>query len=504
MGEVTHALASISERKLNNVKKKIKQWLASGLLLTSMAGVALPVQAAESAAGGADKYPYADQEARIHEVMKKVMEEHLNDRLDIRQLTDGAIRGMLDETGDPYTTYFTEKEFEEFYNELEGTFAGIGIYIQQQDDALIIDSVYEGSAAERAGLRSGDEIIAIDGKQMAGKPADQAAELMKGEPGSRITLTIKRDGQEQSITVQREIMQYSPVDSMMLENKIGYIALYTFSENSAEVFEKHLDKLKRDGMEGLILDLRDNGGGYLDASIAIADLIIDKGLIVNVKNRTGKQTEVSARSGGIDVPLAVLINEYTASASEVLAGALQDHKMGTLIGAKTFGKGVVQELRPLEKGGILKLTVEEYFSPKMRKINGQGITPDIIVEDSDAQLLKAITYLQGSTALHLYPNGTAGVAGFSAGKTIAKKVGDKWFIALRPLAGLYGYQIYWDNVRQQAVLHSGDTMRRYSTKNNTYVRNEKGVLWVALDKLDSDFPSIYVEQRGDTILVHVK
>ncbi|MBN6186988.1 S41 family peptidase [Aneurinibacillus sp. BA2021] len=485
------------------MKKRVKQWLAAGLLLTSIAGVPLPAQA-ESAGSGAEKYPYAEQEARIHEVMKKVLEEHLNDRLDIRQLTDGAIRGLLDETGDPYTTYFTEKEFEEFYNELEGTFAGIGIYIQLLDDKLVIDSVNEGSAAEKAGLRSGDEIVSIDGKQVAGQPAEQAAELMKGEPGSRITLTIKRGGQEHNISVRREIMQYSPVDSMMLDNKIGYIALYTFSENSAEVFEKHLNKLKRDGMKGLILDLRDNGGGYLDASIAVADLFIDKGVIVNVKNRSGKQTEVNAKPGRIDVPLAVLVNEYTASASEVLAGALHDHKTGTLIGAKTFGKGVVQELVPLEKGGILKLTVEEYFSPKMHKINGQGIVPDITVEDGDAQLMKAISYLHGSTALHLYPNGTSGVAGFSAGKTIAKKVGDKWFIALRPFAGLYGYQIYWDDARQQAVLHSGDTLRRYSVKNNTYVRNEKGVLWVALDKLDSDFPSIYVEQRGDTILVHVK
>lgn len=488
------------------MKKKIKQLLIWSTLITSISGGVAPVWAAEDAAQPqeARNIPYAAQEARIHEVLQKIMEEHLNSEHDIKRLTDGAIRGLLEEAGDPYTTYFTEQEFEDFYNGLEGTFAGIGIYIQQQDNKLIIQSIFEESPAEKAGLREGDEVVAVDGKRVAGQSIEQVTEWMKGEPDSSVELTVKRGGKEHTVQLKREILQFSPVDSLMLDNKIGYMTLYTFSDNSAEVFRKHLSRLQSDGMEGLILDLRDNGGGYLDAAIEIADMFVDKGALVHVKDRSGKLTDIPAKSGSIQIPMVVLVNGLTASASEVLTGVLKDYKVATVIGTKTFGKGTVQELIPLQKGGVLKLTVEEYFSPLMHKINGQGILPDIVVQNPDEQVMRAISYLHGSTALHLYPDGTAGVAGFPAGNSLAKKVGGKWFIALRPFAEVYGCQIYWDGARQQAVLRCGEVVRKYSTKNNTYLRNEKGTLWLALDKLDSDFPSIFVEKRGGDILVHVK
>lgn len=393
-----------------------------GALVTSISGSAIPVWAAENTSQEKGDNPYAAQEARIHEVLTTVMEKHLNDRLDVKRLTDGAIRGLLEETGDPYSSYFTEKEFEDFYNDLEGTFAGIGIlYTQQKDGKLIIQSIFEGSAAAKADLQEGDEVIAVDGRRTYGKSIDQVMELMKGEPNSSVVLTVKRDGKERSVTLKREQMQFSPVDSLMLDNKIGYIALYTFSENSAEIFRKHLSKLESDGMKGLIIDLRDNGGGYVDAAIGIADIFIDNGTIVHIKNREGKQSDIRATAGAMKVPMAVLVNGRTASASEMLAGALQDYKVGTVIGTKTFGKGIVQATMPLEKGGILKLTVEEYFSPQMNKINGKGIMPDIVIEKPDDQLMRAITYLNGSTALRLNPDGTASIAGFPAAEELPRR-----------------------------------------------------------------------------------
>ncbi len=487
------------------MKMKMKRLLVWGALVTSISGSAIPVWAAENTSQEKGDNPYAAQEARIHEVLTTVMEKHLNDRLDVKRLTDGAIRGLLEETGDPYSSYFTEKEFEDFYNDLEGTFAGIGIlYTQQKDGKLIIQSIFEGSAAAKADLQEGDEVIAVDGRRTYGQSIDQVMELMKGEPNSSVVLTVKRDGKERSVTLKREQMQFSPVDSLMLDNKIGYIALYTFSENSAEIFRKHLSKLESDGMKGLIIDLRDNGGGYVDAAIGIADIFIDNGTIVHIKNREGKQSDIRATAGAMKVPMAVLVNGRTASASEMLAGALQDYKVGTVIGTKTFGKGIVQATMPLEKGGILKLTVEEYFSPQMNKINGKGIMPDIVIEKPDDQLMRAITYLNGSTALRLNPDGTASIAGFPAAEGIAKKVGTQWFIALRPFADLYKCQVYWDNQSQQVVFRCGDTTRKYSVKDNPYVHNENGTVWVALNKLSSDFPAIYVEKRDQSIFVHVK
>jgi carboxyl-terminal processing protease len=486
------------------LKKKIKQFLVWSTLITSFSGGIAPVWAEEKTSQETGSNPYAAQEARIHEVLQKVMEEHLNSKLDINRLTDGAIRGMLEETGDPYTTYFTDEEFGQFYSNLEGTFTGIGVYIQQRDNKLFVESIFEDSPAAKADVRAGDEIIAVDGKRVAGQSVDDVAEWMKGETGSAVELTLKREGKEHTVSLTREVLQVSPVDSVMLDNKIGYIALYTFADNSADVFAKHLKKLQNDGAQGLIIDLRDNGGGYVDAALAIADMFIDKGALLHVQDRTGKTTDIPAKQGSVHIPTVVLVNGGTASASEVLAGALQDDKVATVIGTKTFGKGVVQELMPLQKGGVLKLTVEEYFSPLMHKINGQGITPDIVVENSDEQVMKAVSYLHGSTSLYLYPNGTAGVAGFPAGNSIAKKINGKWFVALRPFAQLYGGQIYWDGARQQATLRYGEVSRNYTTKNNTYVRNEKGTLWVSLDKLDSDFSSIYLEKQGGNIIVHVK
>lgn len=492
------------ERKLSNLNKKMRKLLVWGALVTSISGAALPAWAAESAQQEKGDNPYAAQEARIHEVLTQVMEKHLNDRLDVKRLTDGAIRGLLEETGDPYSTYFTEKEFEDFRNDLEGTVTGIGIYIQQQDGKLIIQSIFEDSAAAKADLQEGDEVIAVDGRQTYGKSIEQVMEAMKGESNSSIMLTVKRDGKEFTVTLKRETMQFSPVDSLMLDNKIGYIALYTFSENSAEIFHKHLSKLESDGMKGLIIDLRDNGGGYVDAAMEIADIFVDNGPLVHVKNREGKQTDIRATPGAMKVPMAVLVNGGTASASEMLIGALQDYKVGTVIGTKTFGKGVVQATMPLEKGGILKLTVEEYFSPEMNKINGKGIMPNIVIEKPDDQLMRAITYLNGSTALRLNSDGTVSVAGFPAAEGIAKKIGTQWFIALRPFADLYKCQVDWDNAHQQAVFHCGGTTRKYSVKDNPYVRNENGTIWVALDKLNKDFPAIYVEKRDQNIFVHVK
>ena len=481
------------------IKKRVAAALA-GTMVWTMVFSASPAWGKELAA-----QEYAEQEARIHEVLQKIVEQHVNSKLDIRKLTDGAIRGIVEETGDPYTAYFTEDEFSDFIGEVEGQFSGIGIYIEQRGQAFFVESVLEDSPASEAGLRSGDEIVVINGQKIAGKSVGEVTDEMKGQPGTQIEIQVRRQNQLINKIIKREDIQVSPVDSIMLDDKIGYMALYTFSYNIADVFSEQVTRLKNDGMKGLIIDLRDNPGGHIEGAIDIADLFIPKGTLVNMVDRSGKKLSVPATGKGSAFPIVVLVNGNTASASEILSGALQDHHAAWIIGTKTFGKGTVQEITPLEKGGVLKMTVEEYFSPNMHKINGKGITPDEVVQNSNEQIVKAITYLKGSTSLHLFADGNVSFSGFPpAASHFVKKVNGRWYVALRPFAQVYGYRINWNGTKQQVALRIGETERKYTVRNNPHVRNENGAVWVALDQLDQDFASISLEKQGGDLLVHIK
>lgn len=482
------------------IKKQVVTTALAGTIIWTAAFGTAPVWAKETPASA-----YTEQEARIHEVLQKVLNGHVNNNLDIKKLTDGAIRGIVAETGDPYTAYFTEDEFTNFIGEVEGQFSGIGIYVEQRKQSFFVDSVIADSPASKADLRSGDEIVVINGEKIAGKTIDEVTEEMKGQAGTPVELQIRRHDQLLTKIVKREDMQTSPVDSIMLDGKIGYMTLYTFSYNIADVFKEQLARLQKDGMKSLIIDLRDNPGGHIEGAIDIADLFVEHGTLVNMVNRNGKKLSIPATGKGTAIPMVVLVNGNSASASEILTGALQDHHAARIMGTKTFGKGTVQEITPLDKGGVLKMTVEEYFSPNMHKINGVGIVPDDVVQNPNEQVVKAITYLTGATSLHLFADGKVSFNGFPPAVTpLAKKVNGRWYIALRPFAQAYGYRISWDGVKQQAGLRIGETERKYAVSGNPHVRSENGTTWVALDQLDRDFDAISVEKKEAEWLVHIK
>ena len=299
------------------------------------------------------------------------------------ELTEGIYRGMLKALDDPYSVYYTKEEVEELQMSTAGIYYGIGAYIMfdKEGNSTKISSVMPDSPAERAGLRANDLIYAIDGESIYGMQTSDSVKLIKGEENTEVVLSILRDGERMDVTVIRGKVETPTVVSRMLEDRMGYIQIVEFDDVTSGQFENALKDLKSQGMKGLILDLRQNPGGNLDTVVEIGEMLLPKGLIVYTEDKNGKREEY--RSNGkheIDIPMTVLVDMNSASAAEILAGAIQDYKKGTLIGTTTDGKGIVQAVRSLRDGSAVKITISSYFTPNGRNIHGVGIEPDIICE----------------------------------------------------------------------------------------------------------------------------
>jgi len=330
-----------------------------------------------------------------------------------RTLTYSAIAGMLSSVKDKYTTFLTPKEYADLNENLDGgNFSGVGISIavDEKTKLLGVNEVIPGGPAEKAGLQGGDTILTVDGKSTKGLTTDQDAKMLRGEKGTQVKLVIERASKELPvIAVTRDTIHQPSVYSKLLENGIGYTRLTVFGSNTASELTTALTKLQAQGAKAYVLDLRDNGGGYLNAAIEVSSKFIPSGPIVSVESKGGSSTQYDAENTAIPAkPLAVLVNKYTASASEITSGAIQDNGVGELIGEKTYGKGVVQTIHPLPDGSAVKITSARYLTPHGRDINLIGITPDITTvepkssklgnPETDPQLQSAITYLQGKIA----------------------------------------------------------------------------------------------------------
>lgn len=314
------------------------------------------------------------------------------------ELVDGALKGLVASIGDVYTEYYTKEELDDFTASTLGNFVGIGVYMRADIEAntITVEDTIPGSPAEEAGLKNGDKILKIDGVEYKAEEISKVSEHVKGKEGTKVTLTIERDGKTIDLEIARKSVHINYVTGEMLENNIAYIYIETFDESCAEDFINQYNKLVSQGSKALIIDLRDNGGGVVDEATKIAEYICDKGdtlLITSDKNQK-EEIKKSDNAPIIKVPIVVLTNKYTASASEILAGALKDNEKAELIGEKTYGKGVIQELVTLTNGGALKVTSAEYYTPNRKKINGVGIEPDKVIEDAEEQLNTAINELK--------------------------------------------------------------------------------------------------------------
>ena len=301
--------------------------------------------------------------------------------VDEEDMMEGAYKGLIAGLGDPYSSYMTEEEYETWKNTATGEYSGVGVtFTQDADGKFVIVSVEKDSPAEEAGLREGDIISAVDDKKY--DDLDVIGNAIRGSEGTEIKITYLRDGKKNSVTMEREKIVQHSVEHEMLEGDIGYISISSFIESTGDDFAKALDDLEDRGAKGLILDLRDNGGGLVNSCIEVADEFLDEGVVVYVEDREGNRTDYDAEDGRTDLETVVLVNENSASASEILAAALQDNGI-EIVGETTYGKGVIQSTVQLEDGSALKLTVMQYFSPDGNAINEKGVTPDRKVADDE-------------------------------------------------------------------------------------------------------------------------
>jgi carboxyl-terminal processing protease len=335
------------------------------------------------------------------------LKDNYNGKLTEAQLLDGIKAGLANATNDPYTEYFTPAEAKAFNNQLNNSFSGIGAELGKDADGnLIVVSPISGFPADKAGLKAQDVIASIDGKSTSGQSVDEAVSKIRGKAGSQVKLEIVRNKSEQkTLTITRENITVPSVHSDMLEGSIGYIRINTFADDTAGLMTAAAASLKQQGAKGIILDLRNNPGGLLEAAVAVSSKWLDPGTTI-LQEKRGDTVVQTYRAEGDSplksVPTVVLVNQGSASASEITAGALHDNKAATIIGEKTFGKGVVQQLLPLKDGGQLKVTVASWYRPNGQNINKKGIAPDQTVtlsEDqakasNDTQKAAAIEYLQ--------------------------------------------------------------------------------------------------------------
>ena len=343
--------------------------------------------------------------------IKMILENYYLNDMDEKKMEEGALQGYVAALGDPYTQYITKDEMEEYTVNLTGNFVGIGIYMAANEEKNTIEVIMpiKGSPAEEAGILAGDTIISVDGVKFTGEEVDTAADKIKGKEGSIVKLEILRKQERKTFEIKRRKVITNPIESKKLENNIGYIQISSFDEETAESFKTKFGELKKQEIKSLIIDLRNNGGGLVDATLKIADYIVpkDKNLLITVDKNKKEKIEKAKEDVLIDMPIVVLVNGNTASSSEILSGALKDLGEATIIGTNTYGKGVIQELLSFKDGSGLKVTVQEYFTPNKNKIHGVGIQPDEIVElpetvisplyvteDQDTKLKRAIEILK--------------------------------------------------------------------------------------------------------------
>ena len=317
---------------------------------------------------------------------RSVLEEKYMGEIDDEALIEGAIKGYVSALGDPYTTYYTKEEMDELMEETTGNYVGIGIYMTLDIDnnAIYVVKPMEDSPAEEAGIQAGDLITKVDGKEYSGEELDQASNAIKGEEGTTVKLEILRDGETQELEVERRKIVVSHIVEKKFDN-VGYLLIEDFDGGCAKEFEEKYKELESQGIDRLIIDLRNNGGGVVDEAVSIADMLLDKDdtILITKDKKGNEEITKSEHNPTITMPVVVLTNGYSASASEILVGALQDNERATIVGTKTYGKGVIQEVDRLNDGSGLKITIEEYYTPNKNEINKVGIEPDEEIDLSD-------------------------------------------------------------------------------------------------------------------------
>ena len=353
-----------------------------------------------------DRVMSNDTEKKLKSIKRLVQMYYLNE-YEEAELETGILEGYVNGLGDKYSVYYDEEETKSLMESVQGEYSGIGAVMSQDLETGVITliRVYKDSPAMKAGLKDGDILYKVEDMEVTGKDLSEIVSHIKGEKGAEVQLTVYREGQDDEIVVTavRDEIEIETVSYEMLKDRIGYIAVSEFEETTFGQYKSAVEELTAQGMEGLIVDLRNNPGGSLSGVCEIADYMLPEGLIVYTEDKAGEKKEYkSTGEESFDKPLAILVNGNSASASEIFSGAVQDHGTGTIVGTQTYGKGVVQSIFDLKDGTCLKLTVSEYFTPNGRTIQGKGVTPDVEVDyeydesnpEKDNQLEKAMEVIK--------------------------------------------------------------------------------------------------------------
>jgi carboxyl-terminal processing protease len=356
--------------------------LVTGIVLGGLLALTHGVSAEKDRAAGLP----LDELRAFAEILEKVKTDYV-EAVEDKSLIDSAIRGML--TGlDPHSAYLEPDEYKDLRAGTSGEFGGLGIEVSMEDGFVKVVAPIDDTPAARAGVKAGDLIIRLDDTPVKGMSLNEAVKIMRGKPGTSITLTIMREGVEQPIkvTIERDVIRVKSVKSRLLDPGYGYVRITQFQSPTDDGLREAIEGLKREAggeLKGLVLDLRNNPGGVLNAAVAVADTFLEKGVIVSTRGR-GEDSEMKFNAKPNDIlkgaPVVVLVNAGSASASEIVAGALQDHRRAVIMGSRTFGKGSVQTILPMENGAALKLTTARYYTPSGKSIQAEGITPDIPLE----------------------------------------------------------------------------------------------------------------------------
>ncbi len=382
-------------------RKKLRIYIAAafgaGIVIAALTGLFICKGMLGFVAVSADRYEAMsdtyERFGKLEQLYTNIDAYYYKD-IDADAMLEGAEKGLVEGLGDPYSAYMTKEEYASWKASATGEYSGVGITFSEDNDGnFVVVEVSSDSPAEKAGIKAGDYILEVDGKTY--DDMELMANSIRGEEGSTVTVKYSRGGEEKEATMTREEIVQQSVEYEMLDGNIGYIRLSSFISSSYDDFKAALDALEKDGAEGLVLDIRDNGGGLVDACIDIADEFLDEGVVTYVEDKNGERTEYKSEDGKTSLKTVVLTNENSASCSEILAAAMQDNGYD-IVGQKTFGKGVIQSTMELEDGSALKLTIMQYFSPDGDEIQDKGVTPDWEVEDDedtsdDEQLQEALS-----------------------------------------------------------------------------------------------------------------
>lgn len=369
--------------------------VAVGFVLVG-ALLALSFQLGAQRAGSPQQVP--EDFAAVSDLYQRLQTEAA-DPPDDEALVEGALQGMVDTLEDPYAAYYDPEEFTSFHEMLEGSFSGVGVMIEETPDGVTIVNVMEGSPAAEAGLQAREVIVSVDGEDMSDAPLEAVADRVQGEPGTTVTLGLEGPEGPREVTIERAEIDRPVLQTERLDERTAHLQVLSFTEEVGERVRSKVKELHADGVRGVVVDVRGNPGGLLQEAVAVTSVFIEDGPVVSVKER-GQEREVFEATGDAfdDVSLAVLVDGGSASASEILAGAVQDRERGRVIGTTTFGKGTVQTVRQLSGGYGVKFTTAEYLTPSGRSIEGSGISPDQEVADAEEQLAAAREALRAQMA----------------------------------------------------------------------------------------------------------